>query len=169
MHFNLKNIITKYKLDISCILIIAALAIYFLHDIFGAEKLMSNGHYLHEQTFFSYNYKETLKYGTLPLWTPYWYGGQPLYGDPQVFFLNLTFIFILIFKNIFLSISLSTAIYFFLSGLGMYLLVKTLIKNSYAALISSMVYMFNIIIYYFIKVGSPSILEPYSLIPFIFL
>ncbi len=161
--------ISKYKSDIICILIIAVLSIFFLHNIIGTQKLMNNGHYLHEQTLFSYNYKEALKYKTLPLWTHYWYSGQPFYGDPQVFFLNLTLIFILLFKNIFLAINLSTLTYFFLSGCGAYLLLKYITKNSFAGLISAIVYMFNGLIYDFIKLGNPSILEPYSLIPFIFL
>lgn len=160
--------ISKHKPDILCILIIAALSIFFLHSTIGTGKIMDNGHYLHEQTFFSYNYKDALKYHTLPFWTPYWYAGQPLYGDSQVFFFNLTFIFILIFKNIFLSIGLSSLVYFFLGCLGMYILARHFTKNPYAALASSVVFMFNGLIYSFVRSGNPSILEPYALIPFIF-
>ncbi len=161
--------IAKYKPDVVCVLVIAALSIFFLHNIIGTERLMDNGHHLHEQTFFSYNYKEAFEHKTLPFWTPYWYSGQPLYGDAQVFFLNLTSIFILLFNNIVLSINLSLLSYFFLSGLGMYLLAKNLTKSHYASLASSIVYMFNALIDYFVISGNPSILEPYSLIPFAFL
>ncbi|MEK6876380.1 MAG: hypothetical protein AABX63_03145 [Nanoarchaeota archaeon] len=130
---------------------------------------MDNGHYLHEQTFFSYNYKVAMEKGTLPFWTPYWYSGQPLYGDSQVFFLNLTHIFILLFDNIFLAINLSTLFYLFIAGLGMYVLMMHLVSARSAAFISSLVYMFNGLIYQFVTIGNPTILEPYSLIPLIFL
>lgn len=162
------NEVLKYKTDIVCVIILAALSIFFLHNIIGTGKVMDNGHYLHEQTFFSYNYKDALKYRTLPFWTPYWYSGQPLYADSQVFFLNLTFIFIYIFNNVFLSIGLSSLAYFFLGCLGMYILARNLTKNPYAALAASIVFMFNGLIYSFISFGNPSILEPYALIPFIF-
>ena len=93
------NEILKHKSDILCILILAALSIFLFHNTIGTGRVMDNGHYLHEQTFFSYNYIDALKYHTLPFWTPYWYSGQPLYGDSQVFFFNLTFIFIYIFND----------------------------------------------------------------------
>ena len=130
---------------------------------------MHNGHHLHEQTFFSYNYLAAQNQGTLPFWTPYWYSGQPLFGDSQVFFLNLTHIFLMLFKNIILAINFSTLIYFFISGMSMYFLVKYLVKSKGAAFISSVIFMFNGLIYGFVVSGNPSILEPYSLIPLIFL
>ncbi|MEK6984013.1 MAG: 6-pyruvoyl-tetrahydropterin synthase-related protein [Nanoarchaeota archaeon] len=130
---------------------------------------MDNGHYLHEQTFFAYNYKSSFEDGTLPFWTPYWYSGQPLYGDGQIFFFNLTHIFMIMLKNIFLAITLSTLMYFFIGGLGMYLLAKYLIGSRSAAFVSAIIFMFNGLIYRFITGGNPSILEPYSLMPLIFL
>ncbi|MBW2976428.1 YfhO family protein [Candidatus Woesearchaeota archaeon] len=165
----IKGKITKNKKDLLAVLLIFLLALVFLKNCLGTETLMNNGHYLHEQTFFSYNYKSAMQSGTLPFWTPYWYSGQPLYGDSQVFFLNLTFLFILLFGNIFLAINLSTLIYFFISGLSMYLLVKYLVKSRSAAFISAIIYMFNGLIYGFVVAGNPSILEPYSLMPLIFL
>jgi len=161
---------TRQKLpDILAIAALFFISLVFLHDIFGAGRLMDNGHHLHEQTFFGYNYKVAQEEGTLPFWTPYWYSGQPLYGDAQVFFLNLTHIFISLFKNVFLAIDMSTLVYLFISGLSMYFLVKYLTSSRVSAFISSLVYMFNGMIYGFVVTGNPSVLEPYSLIPFIFL
>jgi len=161
--------IKNNKKDILLIAILFLFALFFFKNFLGTETLMNNGHYLHEQTFFSYNYKTALEKNTLPFWTPYWYSGQPLYGDSQVFFLNLTTIFIILFKNIFLAINLSSLLYLFISGLGMYLLVRYLVSSRNAAFISAIIYMFNGLIYRFIVGGNPSILEPYSLIPLIFL
>lgn len=159
----------KNKKDILAVLVILLISIIFFKNFLGTEILMSNGHYLHEQTFFSYNYKMALEKNTLPFWTPYWYSGQPIFGDSQVFFVNLTFMFIILFGNIFLAINLSTLFYFFISGLGMYLLVKNLTSLRTAAFVSSIIYMFNGLIYNFITTGNPSMLEPYALIPLIFL
>ena len=166
---NAINKILSNKEDILAIIIIFLLSLFFFKDIISTEKLMNNGHYLHEQTFFIYNYKVALGHGTLPFWTPYWYSGQPLFGDGQVFFLNLTFLFMVLFKNIFLAIDLSTLAYFFIAGAGMYCLVKYLVGSRSSAFISAIIYMFNGLIYEFITGGNPSILEPYSLIPLIFL
>ena len=165
----IKDKVINNKTDILLIVILFVLSIIFFKNIIGTETLMNNVHYYHEQTFFSYNYKSAFNDGTLPFWTPYWYSGQPFYADSQVFFINLTFIFILLFKNIFLAINLSTLIYFFISGLSMYLLVKYLIDSRDAAFISSIIYMFNGLILGFVLGGNPSILEPYVLIPLIFL
>ena len=167
--FEKNSWILKYKWDFILIFIIFLISALFLSNVLGIGKIMDNGHYLHEQTFFSYNYKVSMENGTLPFWTPYWYSGQPLYGDSQVFFLNLTHIFILLFRNIFLAINLSTLLYLFISGLGMYILMMHLVSARSAALISSLIYMFNGLIYQFVTRGNPAILEPYSLIPLIFL
>ena len=166
---NIKNKIVQNKKDILAILAIFLISIIFFKNAIGTETLMNNGHYLHEQTFFSYNYKVALEDKTLPFWTHYWYSGQDLFGDSQVFFINLTLIFIILFKNIFLSISLSSLLYFFIAGLGMYLLVKKLTNSQMAAFISSLIFMLNGLIYSFIVWGNPSVLEPYALIPLIFL
>ncbi len=155
--------------DILAFLALFTLSLFFFKNFIGTQTLMDNGHHLHEQTFFSYNYKAALAQGTLPLWTPYWYGGQPLFGDGQVFFLNLTHLFVMLFGIIPLAINLSILIYFFLAGAGMYLLGRHLFGNPGAAFIASLVFMFNGLIYQFIVSGNPSILEPYALIPFIFL
>jgi len=164
-----KSKILGNKNDLLAVLIIFLLSLVFFKNVIGTNTLMNNGHYLHEQTFFIYNYKTALKDGTLPFWTPYWYSGQPLFGDGQVFFLNLTHIFMILLKNIFLAINLSTLIYFFIAGLGMYLLAKHLIGSRSPAFIAAIIFMFNGLIYGFITGGNPSILEPYSLMPLIFL
>ena len=167
--FEVKNKVISNNKDILAITVILLISLFFFKDIIGTETIMNNGHYLHEQTFFTYNYKIALEHGTLPFWTPFWYSGQPLFGDGQIFFLNLTFIFMLLLKNIFLAIDLSTFTHFVIAGLGMYYLVKYLVESRSAAFISSIIYMFNGLIYTFITSGNPSILEPYSLIPLIFL
>jgi hypothetical protein len=157
------------RLDILFITLIFLLSLFFLRNCIGTGTLMDNVHHYHEQTLFSYNYKSAFENGTLPLWTPYWYSGQDIFGDSQFFFVNLTFIFTLLFKNIFLAIELSNLLYLFIAGLGMYLLVRYLIDSREAAFISAILFMFNGLIISFVAGGNPSILEPYALIPLIFL
>ncbi len=161
--------IKEKRSDILAVLFIAILAVFFFHKFLGTETLMDNGHHLHEQSFFSYNYLHAMEKGALPFWTPFWYSGQPLFGDSQVFFLNLTHIFTILFQNIIIAINLSVLAYFMAAGIGMFFLARHLTGSRSAAVISAVVYMFNGLIYGFIVAGNPSILEPYSLIPLIFL
>ncbi len=157
------------RLDILALAVLFLLSAIFFHKFIGIQTLMDNGHHLHEQSFFAINYKIAQEAGTLPLWTPYWYGGQPLFGDGQVYFLNLTHIFLMLFGIIPLAIDLSVLLYFFLGLAGMYVLGKHLFDNRLGAFVSALVFMFNGLIYQFIVSGNPSILEPYALMPWILL
>ncbi len=130
---------------------------------------MNNLHYISDVTFYSNNIKDALKQGTLPLWTPYYYSGRPLYSQPEYYFIDLNLLLILLTDNIVLSMNLSVIVYLFLAGLGMYLLLLFLTENKKAAFISAIIYMFNGFVHTFVVPGNIMIIEGYSLIPFIFL
>lgn len=159
----------KINLHIIFIAAIFALSLFFLNSVLHKEKILNNVHYINDLAFVSYNTKEALKNNELPLWTPYFYSGQPLLAIPENYMFDLNFLFILIFKNIYLAMNLALIAYFFIAGLGMYLLACNLVENKKAALISAIVYMFNGFMHSFIINGHLNILEGYSLIPFIFL
>ena len=93
-----------------------ALALIFFHSIISFTNILNNVHYINDVTFYSYNVKESLKHGTLPLWTPYYYSGQPLFAQPEYYFIDFNFLLVLLTGNIYLAMNFSAIIYFFLAG-----------------------------------------------------
>jgi ribosomal protein S18 len=121
-------------------------------------------------TFQSENIREYLHESAgFPLWTPYFYSGQPFMAIPEHYIFDLNFLYIFLFKNIFFAMNLAVISYFFLAGLGMYLLVCEITKKQNAAFIASLIFMFNSLMQKFILHGHLNILESYALIPFVFL
>lgn len=159
------------KLNANAVFIAAVLllTLVFLHQIIiHKDSILSNIHYINDVAFVSVNTKEALENWQLPLWTPYFYAGQPLLGIAENYMLDLNFLFVFLFRNVYLAMNLSLIIYFFLAGLGMYLLVKNVADNKKAAFISAIIYMFNGFMHSFVISGHMNILEGYALIPFIF-
>jgi len=151
------------------IALILILSLFFLKSILHKDKILDNVHYINDLTFLSYNVKEALSSNQLALWTPYFYSGQPLLAIPENYMFDLNFLFIYLFRDIYLAMNLSAILYFFLAGLGMYFLVYNFIENKKAAFLSSLIYMFNGFMYSFVIGGHLNILEGYALTPFIFL
>ena len=159
----------KINESIIYIAILFILALLFFKSLLAHGVILNNGHYANDLTFLSYNIKESIKNGQLPLWTPYFYSGQPLLAIPENYMFDLNFIFILLFRDIYFAMNLSLIIYFFIAGLGMFFLVSYLTESKKAAIISSIIYMFNGFMQSFILHGHINILEGYALIPFVFL
>lgn len=170
--FVVKETITKLKnlaKEHFCILALLVLALFFFHSIISPTKVMKNIHYINDVTFYSSNMKEALKQGALPLWTPYYYSGRPLFAQPEYYFIDFNFLLILLTGNIILAMNLSAIIHIFLAGLGMYFLALFFINSKKAAFISALIYMFNGFVHTFVVPGNIMVIEGYSLIPFIFL
>ena len=145
------------------------LALIFFHSIISSTNILENIHYINDVTFYSYNIKESLKHGALPLWTPYYYSGQPLFAQPEYYFIDFNFLLVLLTGNVYLAMNFSVIIYFFLAGLGMYFLVHFLLENKKAAFISAVIYMLNGFVHTFVVPGNIMVLEGYSLVPFVIL
>jgi hypothetical protein len=162
-------IINKLKKHFYVIILIAITLVFF-SSILSSSKTLNNVHYINDITFQSENIRQYLhENGAFPLWTPYFYSGQPFIGIPEYYIFDLNFLYIFLFKNIFLSMNLAVMSYFFLAGLGMYFLVYEITKKRNAAFIASLIFMFNALMYQFILSGHLNILEGYALIPFVFL
>jgi len=130
--------------------------------------MLNNVHYINDLTFLSYNTKESIKKNELPLWTPYFYSGHPLIAIPENYMFDLNFLLIYLFKDIYFAMNFSAIFYFFLAGLGMYILINAIIDNKKGAFISAIIYMFNGYMQSFIMHGHLNILEGYALVPFVF-
>ncbi|MBI2135299.1 hypothetical protein HYU09_04880 [Candidatus Woesearchaeota archaeon] len=167
MRYRLSGESKEHLIYITLMLI---LALFFLHNLVSASKIFSNIHHINDVWFISQNLKESLfEYGQLHLWTPYYYSGQPLYAQPEYYFLDLNFLYLLLFRSIIISMNLATITYFFLAGLGMYLLFLTFNSSKKAAFISAILYMFNGYMHSFVIGGNINVLAGYSLIPFAFM
>src|SRR3989338_7285094 len=169
-----KELIT-YKLKSSAkahfyVFILLLLSLAFFSSILSSSRILGNIHYINDMTFQSENIRKFLfESNGFPLWTPYFYAGQPFIAIPEHYLFDLNFLYILLFRNIFLSMNLAVISYFFLAGLGMYLLAYEIAKKKNAAFIAAIVFMFNGLMHTFILNGHLNILESYALMPFVFL
>ena len=157
------------KENITFIALLFLLSIFFLHNIISTTKIMNNIHHINDVAFISENLRQSLKHGELHLWTPYYYSGQPLYAQPEYYFLDLNFIYLLLFGDIYIAMNLAAITYFFLSGLGMYFLFLTFKDDKKGAFIAALLYMFNGYMHSFALNGNLNVLAGYSLIPFAFM
>src|SRR3990167_357711 len=165
--------ISNFKLMIkkhAYVIALFFLSILFFHVILSSARVLDNIHYINDMAFLSYNVKESVfKYGTLHLWTPYFYSGQPLMAIPESYLFDLNFIYLILFRNIFLAMNLSVISYFFIAGVGMYFLSLEFAKEKKAAFISALAFMFNGFFFSFVLLGHLNILESYSLVPLVLL
>ncbi|MBI2523134.1 hypothetical protein HYW19_01970 [Candidatus Woesearchaeota archaeon] len=152
------------------IFILLLLSLAFFSSILSSSKTLGNIHYVNDMTFQSENIRKFLfESNGFPLWTPYFYAGQPFIAIPEHYLFDLNFLYILLFRNIFLSMNLAVISYFFLAGLGMYFLAYEIVKKKNASFIASIIFMFNGLMHTFILNGHLNILESYALMPFVFL
>jgi len=152
------------------VIVLFLITLIFFSGILSSSKILNNIHYINDMTFQSENIRRYLhESGSFPLWTPYFYSGQPFMAIPEHYIFDLNFLYIWLSGNVFLSMNLAVISYFFLSGLGMYLLAYELTKKQNSAFIASLVFMFNGLMQKFILHGHLNILESYALVPFVFL
>ena len=159
----------KINTHIIFISVIFVLSLFFLKSVLHRGVILNNIHYINDLTFTSYNIKEAIKNNELPLWTPYFYAGHPLLAIPENYLFDLNFLFIYIFRDIYIAMNLSLIFYFFIAGFGMYLLVYNLIDSKKSAFISAVIYMFNGFMHSFVISGHLVILQGYALVPLVFL
>ena len=146
-----------------------ALSLFYLNSVLHKGVILDNIHYINDLAFVSYNTKEALKNNELPLWTPYFYSGHPLLAIPENYMLDLNFLLIYLFRDIYLAMNFALIFYFFIAGLGMYMLVNDIIGSKKAGFAAAAIYMFNGFVHSFVISGHINILAGYALIPFIFL
>lgn len=163
MNFNKKHFIS--------ILLLLIIAIIPLTGFLSSSMMSSRVHYW-GSAFFVYTdmAKDLFEEKSFYLWSPYHYSGVPFLGHPETFLISLPLLLIFLLKsNTILAVNLTLMISFFLSGLGMYLLVFEFKKSHKAALIAAIVFMFNNAVFGFGLMGNISVIAPLSLMPFAFL
>ncbi len=152
------------------ILILLVISLVFFNQLLSPSKILDNVHYVNDLTFQSEHYRQFFHEGKgFPLWTPYFYSGQPYMAIPEYYLFDLNFLLIWLTNNIYVSMNIAVIFYFFLAGLGMYLLVDLILKNRHAAFIAALIYLFNDFMQSFILSGHLNMLESFAYMPFIFL
>jgi len=160
-----KNLIKRHFY----VILLFIITLIFFSSILSSSRILGNIHYVNDMTFQSENMRKYLhESGAIPLWTPYFYSGEPFIAIPEHYLFDLNFLYIFLFKNIFLAMNLSVVSYFFFAGLGMYLLVYEITRRQNAAFIAALIFMFNGLMHNFILNGHLNILESYALMPFVF-
>jgi hypothetical protein len=91
----------KINFHFVSILVLLALSLFFFNSLLQKGVILKNIHYINDLTFVSYNTKEAISHNKFPLWTPYFYMGHPLIAIPENYMLDLNFLFIYLFRNIY--------------------------------------------------------------------
>ena len=163
--FSIKLFIKKHFY----ILILLLLTILFFNNLLVPGKILNNIHHINDLAFENYNLKEALSFRTLHLWTPYFYSGTAFMAIPEYYIFDLNFIYVFLFRDIYLAMNLALISYSFIAGIGMYSLVYSIKKNQKIAFIAALIYMFNGFLHSFMLGGHINILEGYALLPLAFL
>ena len=120
------------------VLILLIITLIFFSGLLGSSRILDNGHYINDMAFQSENIRNYLhESGAFPLWTPYFYAGQPFMAIPEHYIFDLNFLYIFLFNNIYFSMNLALISYFFLAGLGMYLLVYEILRKQNVSFIAA--------------------------------
>lgn len=153
-----------------CIISLFLISLWYFHPLLSTTQTLNNIHYLDNLAFLSHSIAQaTSQYGEFPLWNPHTFGGIPLMGVPEHAMFDLNIFLVLLTKQVYLSMNIAAILYFFIAGLGMYLLVFSVVRSKRASFLSALLFMFNGFMHSFIKSGHINLLESYSLIPFVIL
>jgi hypothetical protein len=137
--------------DVGVVLLLACLCLFFFWRII-TPNLANRGSFLEgdfADQFYAFGVYEAQRLfsGQLPLWNPYTFSGQPFLADVQsaIFYpLSLVTLLLSLAQGFSLfALELEAIFHFFLAGLFTYLLARRLLRDRWAALISSLVFTFG--------------------------
>lgn len=137
------NFVSNFPKSVFVALILAVLTIIF----FGKTLFFRGDYIIHGcdfvQTYYpKLFYKDSLLRFKLPLWNPYLYSGYPFLAHPyNETFYPLNLLFLIMPINV--GYGWILALHVFLAGIFMFLLVKYLVSDNWAALVSALAFMFS--------------------------
>src|SRR3989338_10484710 len=77
------------------VIVLFLITLIFFSGILSSSKILNNIHYINDMTFQSENIRRYLhESGSFPLWTPYFYSGQPFMAIPEHYIFDLNFLYI---------------------------------------------------------------------------
>ena len=113
--------------------------------------------------------KAVWEYGQFPFWSPWRFGGTPIFAKPQAVFFYINLPLVLLAPTIFAGIKWSILMHFFIAAFSMYALMCYLSKNNLVAFVSSFVYTLNGYMISRLNWGQTNIIYPYAWLPLILL
>ncbi|MCI0446780.1 YfhO family protein [bacterium] len=142
-----RPLLSNRNLDLASILLLLVLTIFFFAGVLFSDKYAIPWDmidYYYPSQFYTI---ESIKNGSFPLWNPHILSGFPTIADPEnaVFYpLNL-FLYLFSVNS---PVSLKTvetflALHYFLTGLFMWIFLRSLSLKRYAALSGAIMYMFS--------------------------
>ncbi|MFA6303948.1 MAG: YfhO family protein [Legionella sp.] len=122
--------------------LLLSLLIFFNNAFFGIDTLIWDSADYFYPNFFYVN--DSLRQGKMPLWNPYLFNGFPIIGniETQLFYpLNLLMFPFTTYTPY--MVHLNVILHFFIAGASMYALARYLIDSRFAAIFSSLAYMYS--------------------------
>ena len=113
--------------------------------------------------------KVIYEYGQFPFWSPWRFGGTPIFAKPQAVFFYVNLPLLLFAPTIYAAIKWSILLHFIIAGISMYSLMHYLSRNNLASFVSAFVYTFNGYIVSRLNWGQTNIIYPYAWLPLILL
>ena len=156
----------KHALFIGAIALITIIALY---PLFSFTKTYYMIHYWDSSLTLYNEIGKQISGGSMYLWNPAQYTGNPLLGNPETFFISLPLLLLLVLQSPVIAINMTLIISFFLLGLGMYLLAYEIKKSYGAAMVAASVFMLSNSIIGWALRGNVQVIAPLSMLPFIFL
>ncbi len=162
---------SKYKEDALYIGAIFFLTLIFLNSWIGLTSHTLGDLIVYFDPREELLYQSITEYGDImPLWSPYFFGGDPLLAKSaffNIFYLPSLLIFII---GPFAALKWTIMINFFLAGAFMYALMRYLTASSKIGLISALVYMFNgFFLFTAVKAELMESVNAYPLLPLLML
>lgn len=157
----------KHKKEFVALLIFFVISLMFVYPVF--RNINNLGIHDWDQ-YLLYNGVPRwtiLEFKQLPLWNPYYCGGNALLANPQSSFLNPLFIFVLIFGEV-IGLKISIFIYLIIGLFGMFLLARYLKISLISSYLSAFLFMLSGSYAMHLSVGHTTWMQ-LALIPYVFL
>ncbi|MFA5338329.1 MAG: hypothetical protein WC330_08340, partial [Candidatus Omnitrophota bacterium] len=155
--------------DIVCVSALVVVVLIIFRNIFSGEPLQPG----RDSYFLDFPFRflawQSVTTGNLPLWNPYNSGGINLMGQPFFFLLYPFYDLIYLFpkEKIFYILSIVQIFHIFLALLGMYFLLRKLIKNPLISFWGSILYGFSLPVFDAFIIGQ--LIVSYAYFPWLML
>jgi Bacterial membrane protein YfhO len=149
--------------------LLGLILLFFCNHIFSTDGEFIGGRDVLDYFFFHALFiKEQFLSGSVPLWNPYYYSGQPFLANPvnSVFYPGTLFF---IFLPLPLAFTVDTLFHLCLGAVGMYFFVHLITKSTYAGISSAIVYCLSGYFMSRIYAGHVTMYHTPAFVPWIFL
>lgn len=130
------------SLNATAVVVFLILALVFLKPLFQNFNYWGSRDWDIGEAFNAIPRETILHYRQIPLWSPYFSGGQPLLADPHSSWLTPLYFVVLVF-DVIAGLKIQTVLMYVVGLFGMYLLGKQFKLNTYACYLTAFAFMFS--------------------------